>query len=163
MQHLTWLPGWLGWLTDSLLANGLPLTSHITHCICRRLDSSRARREGDASLTGSEASSLSSSSGGGGYSSSTGGGLGGFGDADAGFGSGGGGVLHGDSDRLSDIYFSYSAVTDSLGSPAKRPGTAGGGGGSGSPLAGRPRTAALAARQSLHRPFSAVGGAQAWG
>lgn len=122
----------------------------------------RARRE--ASLSGSEASSggsgpSSARSAGGstsfGDADGTALGLPGGGDSDTGKGLG---VLHGSSDRLSDVYFSYAGCSPGPSSPSKRPGS----GLPGSPLAGgRPRTAALAARQSLQRPISALG--RAWG
>lgn len=113
----------------------------------------RARRE--ASLSGSEASSASSGSSSarsvGGASSS------GFGEVGTGSFSGSGGVLHGERGGLADVYFSYS---DAPGSPGGRPGRAASSGSS-SPLAGRPRTAAMAARQAV-RPFSALGRQQVW-
>lgn len=128
-------------------------------------DACRARRE--ASLSGSE---RSSGGGGSGPSSAcSAGGSTSFGDADGtafGMPRGGGsdpgsdafGVLHGSSERLSDVYFSYAAASPGPSSPKKRPGS----GMPGSPLAGgRPRMAALAARQSLQRPVSALG--RAWG
>lgn len=123
----------------------------------------RARREGDASLPGSEASSVSSCSSGA-AASCLRAGSGGRAppeEGDGGFGALGAGVLHGASDALSNVYFSYSGVADaSYGSPGKRPGT---GGRMGSPLAGRPRTAALAARQALRRPISSALAAAQWG
>ncbi len=67
------------------------------------------------------------------------------------------GVLHGEAGGLADVYFSYN---DAPGSPGGRPGTAASSHG-GSPLAGRPRTAAMAARQAV-RPFSALGRQQVW-
>ncbi|KAL4436755.1 hypothetical protein ABPG75_003894 [Micractinium tetrahymenae] len=125
----------------------------------------RARRE--ASLSGSEASSGGGAGGSGPSSARSAAGSTSFGDADgSAFGLGGGGseagvgfgMLHGSSERLSDVYFSYAACSPGPGSPSKRPGS----GAPGSPLAGgRPRTAALAARQSLQRPISALG--RAWG
>lgn len=110
-----------------------------------------ARREG--SLTGSEPSVASTASSSGGSSS----GASSARTAMGGLGADDGGVLHGGSERLSDVYFSYA---DAPGSPGRRPGTAAGGGAA-SPPAGRPRTAALASRVSL-RPFSALGARQ-WG
>lgn len=82
---------------------------------------------------------------------------GGFGEVGTGSFGGSGGVLHGEGGGLADVYFSYN---DAPGSPGGRPGTAASGG-SGSPLAGRPRTAAMAARQAA-RPFSALGRQQVW-
>lgn len=65
------------------------------------------------------------------------------------------GTLHGSSERLSDVYFSYAAsCPPGSSSPGGRPG----GGALGSPLVGgRPRTAALVARQSLQPPVSGLG------
>ena len=120
----------------------------------------RARR--DNSLSGSETGASSGentarSAFGANASSSSG-----FGEADGSAFRGGSAVLHGDSDRLANVFFSYSAVTDALAPPSpagRRPSSAAP---PGSPLAGgRPRTAALAARQSLQRPISALG--RAWG
>jgi hypothetical protein len=115
-------------------------------------------------MSGSEASSRSESAASSAPATQRGGGDddrdGGWG----GLGGGDGGVLQGASDRLANIYFSVSPLHEAQGhgSPGRRLG-AGLLGRSSSPPVGRPRTAAMAARQAMRRPTPhALHGTQ-WG
>ena len=111
----------------------------------------RARREAEASLSSSEASGTSSggSTGGGRLGTAAGVGI-----SESGSENFGANLFHGDSDRLSNVYFSYKDVRP----PSSRGGSAGTM--AGGALAGRPRTAALQARS---RPVTAALGGRQWG
>ncbi|GAB4823122.1 hypothetical protein N2152v2_010168 [Parachlorella kessleri] len=110
----------------------------------------RARREAEASLSSSEASGSSSGGSTCGGRQGTAAGVGIGESVSENFGAN---LFHGDSDRLSNVYFSYKDVRP----PSSRVGSAGT-----TALAGRPRTAALQARQGS-RPVTAALAGRQWG